>query len=143
MRGGGRLRGRDEILGQSQPSWAFRPASGVQCCPQMPLAGHRQGMGELPCPEASPTSSAPSEHMVPSQDTVCLRLVRENSLLLQNRNSLWRGLPSLEQTAKKHLFYQHSHAPHNDVSVNDKQHIQRWSHKISTIEPRCVIGYTI
>ena len=30
-----------------------------------------------------------------------------------------------------------------DVSVNDGLHIRQWSQKISTIEPRCVVGHTI
>ena len=34
----------------------------------------------------------------------------------------------------------YSHAPHN-VSVNDRPHVQRWSHKVSTIQSRCVAGY--
>jgi hypothetical protein len=31
-----------------------------------------------------------------------------------------------------HYYYYHSHAPHNDVSVNDGLHIRRWSHNIIT-----------
>lgn len=36
-----------------------------------------------------------------------------------------------------------SHAPYNNDLVNDGPHIPRWSHKISMIEPRCVVGYAI
>jgi len=48
--------------------------------------------------------------------------------------SMWRD-------KNKHLFFfseshnemqlaKYSHAPHNDVSVNDGPHIRRWSHNI-------------
>lgn len=32
---------------------------------------------------------------------------------------------------------------HNDVSGNKGPHIRRWSHKINTIQPRYIVGYTI
>ena len=32
----------------------------------------------------------------------------------------------------------YSHAPHNDVSVNDGPHIWRWSHKILILNYHCV-----
>lgn len=32
---------------------------------------------------------------------------------------------------------------HNDVSVNDTPHIQRSSHQVSAIQPRCVVGWAI
>lgn len=39
----------------------------------------------------------------------------------------------------KHIY---SHEPHSDVLVNDGLHIRWWSPKISTMWPRCVVGYT-
>ena len=36
------------------------------------------------------------------------------------------GSKSFENVAK----HKYSHAPHNDVSVNDGPHIRRWSYKI-------------
>jgi len=29
--------------------------------------------------------------------------------------------------------YYYSHAPHNDISVNGRPHIQQWSHKIMIV----------
>lgn len=36
----------------------------------------------------------------------------------------------------------YSHAAHNDVLANDRPHTQWRYHKISTIHPRCAVGYT-
>jgi len=44
--------------------------------------------------------------------------------------------------ATSRIYY--SHAPHNDVSVNDGPHIRRWSHKIIILWYHCVaIAYSI
>lgn len=37
----------------------------------------------------------------------------------------------------------YSHAPRNDVLVDDGPHTRQWPHKISSMEPRCAAGYTI
>lgn len=37
----------------------------------------------------------------------------------------------------------HSHTPHHDVSVDEEPHIRWCSQKISTIQPRYVVGYTM
>jgi hypothetical protein len=49
------------------------------------------------------------------------------SLLLEYINLISRGVFQHE--------FEYSHAPHNDVSVNDGPHIRRWSHNI--IVPLC------
>ena len=37
----------------------------------------------------------------------------------------------------------HGHEPHNEVSVNNGLHVRLWPHKITTVYPRRVVGYTI
>lgn len=39
--------------------------------------------------------------------------------------------------------FTYSHSLHHHVSVKDGSHTQQWAHKIGTIEPKGVIGYTI
>lgn len=40
-------------------------------------------------------------------------------------------------------LYKKSHELHNDILVNVEQHTRWWFHKIRTVQPMCVVSYTI
>ena len=37
----------------------------------------------------------------------------------------------------------YSHALYNNILLNNRLRIRQWSHKISTVQPRCAVGCTI
>jgi len=52
------------------------------------------------------------------------------------------NLPKVSCVGRQYTYY--SHAPHNDVSVNDGSHIRRWSEDHNTKRTQCVtFAYSI
>ena len=51
-------------------------------------------------------------------------------------------LPSFMLRGVLPMFLSYNHGLHNDGLVNNGSHIWRWSHKISIIQPRCIVDCT-
>ena len=59
---------------------------------------------------------------------------REIKNYVHTKTGTWMFLPAVSV---------HNHVLNNNILVNEGPHIRQWSHKISTIEPRCVVGHTM
>lgn len=75
-------------------------------------------------------SSSPGLCPLDTSSTLVVTLKRIGAL----PNVPWEAKLSMVESYCK----QHSHAPHNDLLVNNEPHIQPWSHKI-VMEPKIPI----